>query len=326
MSEDKKVSVRGLKISENNLFSIFSKYGIYFALVILIITLSLLSNTFFTTANALNVLRQISINCVIALGMTFVIITGGIDLSVSSTIALCGIAAASFAHPGEYPLIIPILVAVIIGSTIGCLNGFIISKSGIAPFIVTLGMTSIVRGSAMLYTNGRPVINLSDQFKYIGQGLFGGVPIPIFILLFLVVCTAVILHKSKYGRYVFAVGGNEMAAKASGINVSGVKMGVYIITGTCAGIAGLILSSRTNSATPNAALGYELDAIAACVIGGSSLSGGRGIIIGTVVGALIIGVVNNGLDLLNVSSYLQQVIKGVIIITSVLIDKMSSSR
>jgi ribose/xylose/arabinose/galactoside ABC-type transport system permease subunit len=305
---------------------LLSKYGIYFTLALLVVVMTLLSKTFFTTSNLLNVLRQISITAIIALGMTFVIITGGIDLSVGSTLALCGVIATSTAHPGEYPLILSIGLAIVVGAFVGFVNGFIIAKTDIAPFIVTLGMTSIARGSALLYTNGRPVIDLSEQYTDIGQGLLLGIPIPIFIFLFLILVTLILLHKSKFGRYVYAIGGNEMAAKVSGINVSSVKMVVYTIVGALAGVSGLILSARTNSGAPNAALGYELDAIAACVIGGASLAGGRGTILGTFVGALIIGIVNNGLDLLNVSSYLQSVIKGIIIIVAVLIDKMSVSK
>lgn len=310
----------------NKYLGFMGKYGIYFTLLVIIIIMSILTDTFLKPSNILNVIRQISITGIMALGMTLVIITAGIDLSVGAVLAVSGVIATSFAHPGEYPLIVPIVLAIIVGASVGFISGMTIATSGIAPFIVTLGMMTIARGSAMMYTSGRPIIDLSEQYTFIGQGLVFKIPVPIFIFVFLVIVMFLLLHKTRFGRYVYAVGGNEMAAKASGLSIKKVKILVYSIIGGLAGVSGLILSSRTNSGAPNAALGYELDAIAACVIGGASLAGGRGTILGTVVGALIIGIVNNGLDLLNVSSYLQQVIKGVIIIVAVLIDKTSESK
>jgi len=209
---------------------------------------------------------------------------------------------------------------------IGGLNGLIIANTGIPAFIVTLGMQQIVRGSAFIITKGTSVINLSDSYKFIGQGELFGIPVPIFILAFIFAISVVLLHKTKFGRYVYAVGGNNMAAKVSGISVKKVRIWVYIISGVFAAVVGIILSSRTNSANPNAATSYELDAIAATVIGGTSMSGGKGVMMGTIVGALIIGVLNNGLDLIQVSSYLQQVIKGIIIIAAVLLDRVNESK
>jgi ribose/xylose/arabinose/galactoside ABC-type transport system permease subunit len=316
------MEVKSLKIV--NFVKIFSKYGIYLTLVLLIVIMTLLSDTFLTSVNIFNVLRQISITAIIALGMTFVIITSGIDLSVGSTLAFSGVLATSLAHPGDYPLFVPILVGICVGGAIGLINGILIAKTGLAPFIVTLGMTSIARGSAMLYTGGRPVIDLSAEYAYIGKGMIWKIPVPVFIFLGLIVILYVVLHKTRFGRHVYALGGNELSAVVSGINIERIKMAVYVIVGLLAGVSSIILSARTNSGAPNAALGYELDAIAACVIGGTSLQGGRGSIAGTVVGALIIGIVNNGLDLMNVSSYLQQVVKGLIIIVAVLIDRIST--
>ncbi|MHC1770148.1 MAG: ABC transporter permease [Flexilinea sp.] len=306
--------------------NIISKYGIYFVLLGMILLLSVGTDSFFTVKNVLNVLRQISMNAILALGMTFVIISDGIDLSVASTVALAGVLAGSFAHPGEYPIIVPILVAAGLGLSVGLCNGLTIAYSGIPPFIVTLGFQQIVRGVAFIFTNGTSVINFSKPYKYIGQGVLADIPFPIYLLVLVAIIAYLVLQKTKYGRHIYATGGNIRAAAVSGINVKKIKTSVYVISGLCAGIVGLILTSRTNSSNPNVASGDELDAIAAAVIGGTSMSGGKGTILGTLVGALLIGILNNGLDLINVSSYIQQVVKGAIIIAAVLIDRMNETK
>lgn len=277
-----------------------------------------------TIANILNVLRQISINGMIAIGMTFVILTGGIDLSVGSILALSTVTACSFAHPDTFPLIVPIFIGLLVGTGCGVLNGVIIAKGRVAPFIVTLGMMTTARGLTLVYTNGRPVINLSDGYNYIGGGYVGEFPLPIIIFMGVVVFGVFVLNFTKFGRHVYAVGGNELAARASGLNVSSIKVAVYSIAGALSGLSGIVLSSRVMAGSPAVGLGYELDAIAAVVIGGTNLSGGVGSIGGTIVGALIIGVLNNGLDLMNVSSYYQQIVKGMIIVTAVLLEKNTS--
>ncbi len=301
-----------------------TKYGIYIAFVLLCIVLSLTSPVFLKYENILNVLRQISINGIIAVGITFVIITGGIDLSVGSIVGLSAVIATSFAQANTYPLIVPITVGLLAGLICGVVNGLIISYGKVAPFIVTLGMLTIARGVTLVYTSGRPVINLSDTYGQIGGGYLWGIPIPVYILVLVAAIGLFILKFTKYGRHVYAIGGNELAAKVSGLNTSAIKIGVYSIAGVAAGISGVVLSSRVMTGSPVAGQGYELDAIAACVIGGTSLSGGIGSVAGTLIGALIIGVMNNGLDLLNVSSYFQQIIKGVIIIAAVLLDKQNT--
>lgn len=314
-------------LKRHNAKNILFKYGVYFVLLLLIIILSLLTDTFFTGRNALNVLRQISMNSILAFGMTFVIVSDGIDLSVASTVALAGVLASDLAHPGQgYPLILPIVVAIGIGAVIGVINGLIISRTGVPAFIVTLGLQQIARGVSFIYTDGRSIIDISDSYQYIGQGDLLGIPFPIYLLIGILIISYILLQRTKFGRYVYAVGGNSMAAKVSGIRVAKIKTIVYVISGICAGIVGLILSSRTGSGNPNAGMSYELDAIAATVIGGTSMSGGKGTILGTLVGALIIGILNNGLDLINVSSYVQQVVKGVIIIGAVLIDRAHENK
>lgn len=329
MSSETKVKENGLNganfsLNGKNIKKYSAKYGIYIAFILLCIVLSFSSPVFLKGENMLNVLRQISINGIIAIGITFVIITGGIDLSVGSIVALSAVTATSFAHPDTYPLIVPIIVGLGVGLICGVINGLIISYGKVAPFIVTLGMLTIARGTTLVFTAGRPVINLSDTFNQIGGGYFAGFPIPVFILLLVAAIGIFILNFTKYGRHVYAIGGNELAAKVSGLNTSAIKIGVYSIAGVAAGLSGVVLSSRVMTGSPVAGQGYELDAIAAVVIGGTSLSGGIGSIAGTLIGALIIGVMNNGLDLMNVSSYFQQIVKGVIIISAVLLDKQNA--
>jgi ribose/xylose/arabinose/galactoside ABC-type transport system permease subunit len=303
--------------------ALFSKYGIYFAFVLLASILSITSPPFRTLSNVENILQQISVNGIIAVGMTLVIITAGIDLSVGSVLALSAVVAASFAHADAHWLIVPILLGVLTGTACGTVNGILIAKKRLAPFIVTLGMMTVARGLALVYTSGRPVINLSESYDAIGGGSIGNIPFSAMIFFIVVLLGAFLLHYTRFGRYVYAVGGNELAAKVSGVNTDRVLIGVYALVGALAGMAGIVLSSRVMSGSPATATGYELDAIAAVVIGGTSLSGGVGTIAGTIVGVLIIGVMNNGLDLLNVSSYWQQIVKGLIIVLAVLLDKKS---
>ncbi len=297
------------------------KYQIFIALAAICLILSFATPTFFTVSNIINVLRQVSINGILAVGVTLVIICGGIDLSLGSVIALSGVVAASFAHPGGYALIVPVALAILTGLAVGAVNGFAIARGQVAPFIVTLGMMTIARGLALVISGGRPVSNLSPSFNFIGGGDWFHIPLPILIFVGVILVAGVILNYTKTGRYIYAIGGNEQAARASGVRVKSVKMFTYMACSSLAGLAGLILASRINTGQPNAGVAYELDAIAAVVIGGTSLSGGVGTIAGTVVGTLIIGVINNGLDLLNITSYYQQIIKGIIIIGAVLIDR-----
>lgn len=308
-------------LKANALSAFLIKYGILIAFLVICILLSFATPYFFTSQNILIVLRQVSINGILAIGVTFVIITGGIDLSLGSVLALTGVVAAGFAHPDTYPLMVPIGLALMTGLIIGAANGFIITLGKVAPFIVTLGMMTIARGMALVWSGGRPVTNLSPAFNYIGGGDFLFIPVPILLFLLVIILSGVTLKYTRIGRYIYAVGGNEEAARASGIRVNRVKLFAYILCGLLAGLAGVVLAARINTGQPNAGIAYELDAIAAVVIGGTSLMGGRGSIMGTVIGVLIIGVINNGLDLLNVSSYYQQIVKGVIIIGAVLLDR-----
>jgi inositol transport system permease protein len=312
--------------SKEKVSRILNRYGMLFILIALIILMSILSPTFFTTGNLLNIVRQMSVVGIVAIGVTIVIITTGIDLSSGSVIALVSVVVASFAHPDTYPLIVPIAIGLGLGLLTGVINGTIISKAQIAPFIVTLGMMTAARGAALLITDGRPVGNLSDSFKFIGQGDVLGIPVPIIIFGFVGLISYILLNKTKFGKYVYAIGGNEQAAIIAGVNVDKYKIFVYGYAGLLSGIAGIILTSRISSGQPTAGVMYELDAIAAAVIGGTSLAGGIGTIGGTIIGALIIGVMNNGLDLLNVSPYWQQILKGAIITVAVFIDSRKNKK
>lgn len=297
------------------------KYGLLLALVLLCAVFASMSSVFMTERNLLNVLNQVSINAILAIGVTFVILIGGIDLGLGSYVALTGCLAALFASSGD-ALFIPILLGILGGLLIGFVNGIMVTKGKLAPFIVTLGMMTIARGGALVVSDGRPISNLSPSFNAIG-GTFMGIQIPVLIVLVIFLISLFVLNKTVFGRYVYAVGGNEEAARASGINVHRIKLYVYILCGALAGVAGIIQTARIETGQPNIGVGYELDAIAAVVIGGTSLSGGTGRITGTIIGALIIGVINNGLDLLNVPSYYQQIIKGLIIVGALLIDRKS---
>jgi ribose/xylose/arabinose/galactoside ABC-type transport system permease subunit len=308
------------------IISILKKYRIYLIFVVLFLIMSVISNVFLTRINILNMLRQISINGIISVGMTFVLIGGGIDLSVGAVLALSSIIGCDFAHPNTYPVIVPILIAIFIGAACGLTNGIITAKGHVPPFIVTMGTMTICRGAALIYNHGTAILNFSKPFGKIGGGVVLGVPIPIYIFICMVLAFAFILSRTRFGRYVYALGGNAVFAKMSGINTDRITISVYVISGILAAVAGIVLSSRVMAATVIAGEGYELDAIAAVVIGGTSLSGGLGTIGGTVAGALIIGVLNNGMDLLNITSYFQDVIQGVIIVGAVFIDQYSNAK
>ncbi|MDN6672331.1 MAG: ribose ABC transporter permease [Staphylococcus equorum] len=293
-------------------------------MIILVIVLSFLSNSFLTVNNILNLLRQVSINALIAFGMTFVILTGGIDLSVGSMLAL-GSSLIGGMLLGGVPPILAMILGMVIGLALGAINGVIISKGKVAPFITTLATLSVYRGITLIYTDGIPMTGLSDSasFELMGRGYIFGIPFPVIIMLIILLGLNFLLKHTVFGRRIYAVGGNEPATKLSGINVDRIKIGVYAISGMLSVLSGIILTSRLNSAQPMAGDGFELDAIASVVIGGTSMTGGRGKLTGTLLGAMLIGVISNGLNLLNVSSFYQQVVKGAIILFAVIFDRRS---
>lgn len=295
------------------------QFGTLLGLIGLSIVLWIMTPYFLTVSNLLNVAQQISINAIIAVGMTFVIITAGIDLSVGSLVAFSGVVLASVLQAGV-PLPIAILVGLGVGLSCGMINGLLITQGRIPPFISTLGMMSVARGAALLYTKGRPVSGFSENFRYLATGEIFHIPVPVIIMGVVYIIAHFVLNRTKLGRYAYAIGGNEEAAILSGINVKLYKTMVYALCGLLSGLAALILTARLNSAQPIAGNMYELDAIAATVIGGTSLMGGEGTVLGTLIGALIMGVLRNGLNLLGVSSFIQQIVIGSVIIIAVLLD------
>ena len=300
-------------------YSFIKSLGLVISLFVISATLSFAIPNFLTVSNLINVVRQISINGILAVGVTFVLLTGGVDLSLGSLVALTGVVAACAAHPGQFSVVVPVTLGLLAGAACGAVNGFVITKGKVAPFIVTLGMMTVARGLALVVSGGRPVSDLSSSFTRLGGDVVG-VPIPAIILAVITLLSFLLLRNMRIGRYIYAVGGNETATRMSGINVNAVKLFAYSVCGGLAGLAGVVLAARITTGQPNAGVGYELDAIAAVVIGGTSLSGGVGGVGGTILGALLIGVINNGLDLLNVSSYYQAIVKGVIIVGAVWLD------
>ncbi|QWS50182.1 ribose ABC transporter permease RbsC [Bacillus sp. JNUCC-24] len=305
---------------------IMQKLGAFLGLIILVAIVSILNPAFLEPLNILNLLRQISINALIAFGMTFVILTGGIDLSVGAILALSSALTAGFIVSGMDP-ILAIIVGCIIGAVLGMINGLLITKGKLAPFIATLATMTIFRGLTLVYTDGNPITGLGSNyaFQLFGRGYFLGIPVPAITMLLTFIVLWVLLHKTPFGRRTYAIGGNEKAALISGIKVPRVKIMIYSLAGFMSALAGAILTSRLNSAQPTAGTSYELDAIAAVVLGGTSLSGGRGRIVGTLIGVLIIGVLNNGMNLLGVSSFYQSVVKGIVILIAVLLDRKKSA-
>ena len=317
-----------------NTRELFKKLQPLIALAVMVVVLSLLSDNFLTFANQRNILLQISVNLCLSIGMTLVILTGGIDLSVGAVLAFAGAFAAGLLKNGlvlkSFGIVLQftpfgaIVAGILAGLALGWFNGLAITRFKLPPFVATLGMLSIARGLTMLWTGGFPVTDLGPKFGFIGAGFWLGVPMAVWISAALVVLFYIISRHSTLGRYIYAVGGSETAAAFSGVDVKRIKLWVYALGGALAAVAGLIVTARLDAADPKAGLGYELDSIAAVVIGGTSLSGGRGSILGTVLGCLIIGILNNGLFLLDVSPFWQQVIKGFVILAAVAADKMGS--
>ena len=314
-----------MQLKTNNQ-SILQKIAPFIGLILIIVIITILNPGFLSLSNLMNVLRQVSINALIAFGMTFVILTGGIDLSVGATLALTGAVSAGMMASGVDP-IFAMLLGLLLGAVLGAINGIIIAKGKVAPFIATLATMTIYRGLTLVYTDGRPISGLGDSltFQMLGKGYFLGIPVPVVTMIISFGILYFILKRTTFGRRVYAVGGNEEASILSGINADRIKIYVYSLLGLLAALASLILTSRLNSAQPTAGEMFELDAIAAVVLGGTSLTGGRGWIVGTLIGALIIGVLNNGLNLIGVPSFFQQVVKGAVILLAVLLDRKKTA-
>jgi ribose transport system permease protein len=309
----------GIALRQNFFAHYGRQLGTLAGLLGLVVVLWGLTPHFLTISNLLNIAEQATIIAIVAVGMTFVIITGGIDLSVGSVLAFAGVVMASALHSGV-PLPLALLIGLGVGLLCGLVNGLLITIGRLPPFIATLGMMSVARGAALMYTEGRPISGFSESFRSLATGEVLRVPTPVVIMIVAYVIAHFVLGRTKLGRYTYAIGGNEEAALLSGINVRVYKAVVYGIAGMLAGLAAILLTARLNSAQPIAGMNYELDAIAATVIGGTSLLGGEGTVVGTLIGALIMAVLRNGLNLLSVSSFFQQVVIGSVIILAVLID------
>lgn len=308
-------------INKELIFHHGRQLGTFLGLLFLCLILWIMIPYFLTISNLLNVLEQSSINAIIAVGMTFVIITAGIDLSVGSILAFSGVVMASALQSG-LPLPLALLIGLATGTICGLINGSLISFGKLPPFIVTLGMMSVARGAALVFTDGRPVSGFGEGFRWLATGKLFFIPMPLIIMFMVYLIAHILLTKTKFGRYTYAIGGNEEATRLSGVNVKFHKTMVYTLCGLTSALAAVLLTARLNSAQPIAGMMYELDAIAATVIGGTSLMGGEGTLTGTLIGALIMGVLRNGLNILGVSSFLQQIIIGSVIIIAVLLDTL----
>lgn len=308
-------------MKKNRAVEFVVRYRVFVIFAVMFLIMAITSDVFLTKANILNMLRQLSINGILAVGMTFVLITGGIDLSVGSVLTFSAMVGCSLIQKGSpYPVILAVVVSITIGLGIGLINGILVAKGEVPAFIVTLGTQLVASGGALLFRNGSPIPGLKEEYNVIGAGTFLGIPLPICVFFVVMLLGGFILRRTKFGRHIYAVGGNAMAARACGIKDKTNKVLVYVISGLCAAISGIVLSARVRTATPIAGSGYELDAIAAAVLGGTSLSGGIGNMWGTLAGVLIIGLLNNGMDLLNIQSYIQDIMQGIIIIVAVYID------
>ncbi len=301
-----------------NLRELSQRFGLAFSFFLLCVVLSLLSNRFLTMSNAVNLLRQSTINGIIAVGMTFVILTAGIDLSVGAILALSTVVTADLLQKGV-PVPLAVLAGLSLGTGLGLVNGAIITKARVPPFVATLGMMTVARGLALTYTQGRPITGLPDAFRFVGTGSLGPIPMPIVIVSFAFLVSYILLTRTRVGEYIIALGNNPVAAHYAGIATDRYTSFVYATSGLLAALAGMILVARLNSAQPTAGLGYEFDAIAAVVVGGTSFAGGEGGLGGTMLGVLLIAVLNNGLNLLNVSSFYQPVVTGVVIALALLL-------
>jgi ribose/xylose/arabinose/galactoside ABC-type transport system permease subunit len=321
------------RVSRDALTTFLRKYLIVFIFLGMCVLLAIFTpnNSFLKPQNLINIVRQITVTGLLALGVMLCIIALGIDLSLGSVLGFAAVASASLVqqpgwkealYPGlQLPMFIAVLAGLGVGLALGGVNGSLIAVFKIPPFIATLGMMTIARGFAYIYSNGRPVSTLNPDFLWIGGGDVLGVPVPVIIFGIAIIAMHMMLNFTRFGRHIYAIGGNEIAARVSGVNIGKTKLGIYAISGLLAGLGGVVITARTQSATPALGMGYELDAIAAAVIGGTSFAGGIGTVWGTVVGALIIGVMRNGMDLLNVSPFYQQVVQGVVIIVAIIIDE-----
>ncbi len=314
------------KATSSILLDLIRRYSVLLILLAIGVIFSLGSDRFLTPSNLMNIALQTSIVAIIAIGMTFVLLTAGIDLSVGSVVALCGALAAGLAVQQELGTYLGIFLALVAGALVGLINGLLIVKGKMPPFIATLSTLAVARGLTLVYTDGRPISGINERFIFLGSGEILGIATPVIILAIIFVIAYIVLRSTRFGNYVYATGGNEEVSRLAGIRTSNVTISVYVISGFLAAVGGVLLTARLWSAQPNAAVGLELDAIAAPVLGGVSLFGGVGGVGGALVGAIILGILSNGLNLMGIPSFWQQVIKGVVLILAVMLDVFSKRR
>lgn len=314
------------KIGLDMLEFVKENVGILIGFAVLCVALSIISPAFLTEANILNILRQVSTNANLALGMTLVIIICGIDLSVGSIVALSGTVTGGLIAFSNVPIPAAVFAGILVGTLAGVFNGVMVAYTGIPSFIVTLAMLNIARGAAYVYTGGQPIRVMNEDFNVIGAGYLGAIPLPVIYSFIFLLLTAIILNKTKLGRHIYAVGGNKEAARFTGIKIKRIEIFVYTFSGFLAAFSGVVLAARMFSGQPTVGNGFELDAIAAVVLGGTSMTGGIGKIGGTLIGVLVIGVLNNGLNLLNINSFWQLIIKGIVILAAVYVDMMKKRK
>lgn len=307
---------------KTNIKTDWSRYGILIALILLVVFFAIMAPSFLSINNLLNVLRQMSIIGVCAVGMTLVILTGGIDLSVGSVLGVCAVVGALLLSSGV-PIWLSVIIVVLVGILTGAFNGFLVTEIGIAPIIATLGVMIALRGVAYILTGGLPIYGLPESFIFLGQGYILGIPVPVYFLIAAFLLGAFLLNKTAFGRSVYALGGNVEATRLSGISIRKTTYKIYVLAGALYAVAGLLLLARANSGQPKAGDGYEMDIITSCVLGGISVSGGQGRISGVIYGVLIIGVLTNGMILMNVNEYWQWVVKGAVLLLAVSIDQLS---
>lgn len=294
-------------------------------LIIMVIFFSFMTDTFFATKNMINILRQVAVLGILSAGMTFVIISGGMDLTVGSLLGLTGVICAKFLSEFQLNPVLAILLTLIILTLFGTLTGMLIVKLHVAPIVITLGMMTVARGLAFIISGGLPIYDIPEEVVYLGQGYVGPIPVPVITLIIIVIIAAFILNRTYYGRYVYAIGGNEEAARLAGVAVNKIKVSLYSASAFLAGIAGVTLMARVSSGAPASGTGMEMDVVTAVVIGGVSINGGKGNITGAFIGALIIGVLSNGLTIMNVGEYYQQVVKGLVLILAVAFDVFTNT-
>ncbi len=303
-----------------------SKVFVYLVLLVMIIFFTIITDTFLASRNILNICRQVSMTGICSVGMTMVLLTGGIDISVGSIMAVVGVVSAKLIAEGGMPIFPAMVFGVLVGALCGLISGIMVAKFEVPALIATLAMQTMARGAAYILTGGIPVYGLPDGIRTLGQGYFLGVPIPVYIMALVFILGLWLLESTRFGRYTYAIGGNQEVARLSGINITKMKVAIYTLSGLFAGLSGVIMLSRINSGQPNTSEGFEMDVITASVLGGISVAGGEGKIVNVIAGVFVMGVLSNGMTLMNLDEYWQWVVKGIVLLVAVAFDNIQRMR